>query len=115
MNLYTRAAHRGAMTVTKRDVEELVAWARLTSRRIRVRFRGYRYAVVIGRYVEAADLSGRTVPWTVAFGSRAPHDVLSSFPVEKVLVEEGESTKSFASIDELLAYAGIRRPPPTRT
>jgi len=103
------------MAVTKRDVEELVSWARSTSRRIRVRFRGYRYAVVIGRYVEAADPSGRTVPWATAFGSRAPHDVLSSLPVEGVLVEEGGSTRSFASIDELLAYAGIRRSSLTRS
>jgi hypothetical protein len=97
------------MAVTRRDVEELVSWARLTSRRVRVRFRGYRYMVVIGRYVEAADLSGRTVPWATAFGSRAPHDVLSSLPVEEVVVEEGGSTRSFTSVEELLAYAGIRR------
>lgn len=97
------------MTVTKKELEELVSWTRSTARRVRVRFRGYRYMVVVGRYVEAADPSGRVVPWISAFGSRAPHDVLSSLPVEEVLVEEGGAIKTFASIEELLAYVGIKR------
>lgn len=97
------------MAITRRELEELVSWARSTSRRIRVRFKGYRYMVVISRYVEALDPSGRVVPWTAAFGSRAPHDVLSSLPIEEIVVEGGGASRSFTSMGDLLAYAGVRR------
>jgi hypothetical protein len=112
MKFYMRDSFAEAMAVTKKELEELVSWVRSSSRRVRVRFRGYRYTVVIGRYVEAADPSGRIVPWISAFGSRAPHDVLSTLPVEEILVEEGGALRTFASIEELLAYAGIKRARP---
>lgn len=94
--------------ITRSELESLVSWVRSASRRVRVYFTGYRYVLTIGRYVEATDASGRTVPWATAFGSKAPHDVLSSFKVERVVLEEEGSTKTFSSVEELLKYAGIR-------
>ncbi len=97
------------MSVTPRELEELVAWARAGPRRITVKFKGYRFMVAIGRFVEALDASGRRVPWQAAFGSRPPHDVLSSLPIERITVEERGSAETFTSIGELLKKAGVRR------
>lgn len=97
------------MTLTQRELESLVNWTRAGSRRVRIRFKGLRYAVVIGRYVEAVDATGRRVPWHVAFGSRPPHDVLSSFPIEEIVVDESGSSTTFATLSDLLKHAGIRR------
>lgn len=97
------------MTITARELEEVVSWARAGSRRVRVKFKGYRYSVLISRYVEVVDAIGRKVPWQAAFGSRPPHDVLSTLPIEEIRVEEPDSTRAFASLDDLLKLAGVRR------
>ncbi|RLF06244.1 MAG: hypothetical protein DRK00_02155 [Thermoprotei archaeon] len=94
--------------LTYRELQALVSWARSGSRRVRIRLSGYRYSISISRYIRAVDPSGRVIPWGTAFGTRAPHDVLSSFKVEEVVVEEGGEEKSFKSLEELLRYAGIR-------
>lgn len=96
--------------LTNKELQALISWARSGSRRIRVRLRGCRYSVGIDRYVRAVDPSGRVVPWGTAFGTRAPYDVLSSFEVEEVRVEEGGEEKKLGSLEELLRYAGIRKP-----
>lgn len=97
------------MTLTPRELEGLVTWARSGSRRVRIRFRGLRYSVMISRYIETIDAAGRRVPWQVAFGSRPPHDILSSFFIEEIVVDEAGSSKTFATLSDLLKYAGIRR------
>jgi len=98
------------MSITARELEELVSWAREGGKRIRIRFRGFRYAVVIGRYVEAVDAMDRRVPWQAAFGPRPPHEVLSSLPVEEVTVVERDGTlRTFPRLADLLRYAGIVR------
>ncbi|MEM1508532.1 MAG: hypothetical protein QXY49_04630 [Thermofilaceae archaeon] len=94
--------------ITRSELESLVSWARSASRKVRVYFRGYKYVLTVSRYVEATDISGRAVPWATAFGSKAPHDVLSSFKIERVVLEEEGHTKTFNSIEELLKHAGIR-------
>lgn len=95
--------------IARKELEELVAWARSGSRKVRVKFKGYRYSLLISRYIGAVDATGRAVPWTLAFGSRSPHDVLSSLPVERVVVDEPGSTAVFNSLEELLKRAGVRR------
>lgn len=97
------------MPITPRELEDLVSWARAGPRRIRVKFKGYRFMLVIGRYVEAVDAAEKKIAWHVAFGSRPPHDVLSSLPIEEIVVEEAGLSKSFPSLTELLKYAGIKR------
>ncbi|MEM0226723.1 MAG: hypothetical protein QXF46_07575 [Thermofilaceae archaeon] len=97
------------MTLTQRELEALVNWARSGSRRVRIKFKGLKYSVLISRYVEAVDAAGRRVPWQVAFGSRPPHDVLSSFSIEEIAVDEAGSSKTFATMSDLLKHAGIRR------
>lgn len=94
--------------ITRSELESLVSWVRSASRRVRVYFRGYKYVLTVSRYVEATDISGRPVPWATAFGSKAPHDVLSSFKIERVVLEEEGYAKTFNSIEELLKHAGIR-------
>ncbi|MCS7104151.1 MAG: hypothetical protein NZ954_01110 [Thermofilaceae archaeon] len=95
------------MRISQKELEEIVLWARAGSRRVKVKFKGYRYMVSISRYVEALDPSGRVIAWTTAFGSRSPQDVLSSLPVESIIVEEGEQ-KTFTTLEDLLKYAKIR-------
>jgi len=95
-------------SITYRELEKLVSWTRSTSRRVRIYLEGYRYLVSIGRYIRAEDLSGREVSWRAAFGLRSPHDVISSFRVRKIVVEEEGVSREFTSVNELLEYAGIR-------
>ncbi|RLE71194.1 MAG: hypothetical protein DRJ43_00170 [Thermoprotei archaeon] len=95
-------------SITYRELEKLVSWTRSTSRRIRIYLEGYRYLISIGRYIRAEDLSGREVSWRTAFGLRPPHDVISSFKIRRIVVEEEGISKEFTSMNELLEYAGIR-------
>ncbi|MCD6358133.1 MAG: hypothetical protein J7L75_06115 [Thermoproteales archaeon] len=94
--------------LTHKELQALISWTRSGSRRVRIRLRGCRYSVSIGRYIRAVDPAGRVIPWGTAFGTRAPHAVLSSFKVEEVIVEEGGGEKRFGSLEELLRYAGLR-------
>ena len=92
------------MGISRRELEELIEWTRSGSRRIRIRFKGYRYSVVIDRFVKAVDRQGRGVSWPTAFGTRSPYDVISSFKIEEVVLEGGEQPKRFGSLRELLEY-----------
>jgi hypothetical protein len=51
----------------------------------------------------ALDASGNVVPWTRAFGSLKPADVLNSFTVKRIVVRTKDSVEELSSLKELLA------------
>jgi len=69
-------------------------------------FEGTRYKLVINRYIHARDEYDRRVPWTVAFGSKLPHDVLSTFKVKSIVVKLGDRTLNFNDLREFLKWIG---------
>ena len=99
------------MGISRRELEEIIEWTRSGSRRIRIRFKGYRYSVVIDRFVKAVDRQGRGVSWPTAFGTRSPYDTISSFRIEEVVLESGGQTERFSSLRELLEYVRGSRTP----
>ncbi len=85
------------------DIERLVEWARENDVKITVKFVGYPYRLHIYKLIRAVDARDRFVSWSKAFGPKQPHQVLETFPVEKIQVEypTGE-VKEFRRLRELL-------------
>ena len=88
--------------ITRGDVERIREWAVSRGGRVTFVFRGYRYRLVIGRFIHAEDEEGRTVEWGRAFGAQLPHQVLSSLAVERVVVRSAEGERVLRSLRELM-------------
>ncbi len=88
------------------EIERLVEWARENNVKILVKFRQYPYRLHIYKLIRAVDQQGHFVPWSKAFGPKQPHQVLETFPVEKVVLElpRGER-RELRSVKELLREA----------
>jgi len=68
------------------EIERLVEWAKTNDVKIEIKFKGYPYRLHIYKLIRAVDPGGRFVPWSRAFGPKQPHQVLETFPVEKIVL-----------------------------
>lgn len=91
--------------VTQGELANIVKRAKEASARIRVRFRGHRYALAIDGFIRAEDLRGDRVEWDKAFGSLTPAQALSSLPVEFIEVSLPNRSLLLKSLKELLEWA----------
>ncbi len=66
--------------------------------------KGTRYKLAINRYIHARDAEDHRVPWTKAFGSKLPHDVLNTYEVVEIRVLRGGELLSFKSLKEFLRW-----------
>ncbi|MGC8597946.1 MAG: hypothetical protein ACP5NY_08575 [Thermocladium sp.] len=89
--------------VTLKELEELVQRARKYRLKIRIKFKGVKYGVIIESEIKALDDMDRVVSWSKAF-PLAPHQVLTNYPVESVQVEcsNNEVVWSGRTISDLL-------------
>ncbi|KUO92930.1 MAG: hypothetical protein RXO22_07335 [Thermocladium sp.] len=88
--------------VTLKELEELVQKARRYRLKIRIKFKGIKYGVIIESEIKALDDAEKVVSWSKAF-PLAPHQVLTNYPVESIQVEcSNEIIWSGRSISDLL-------------
>ncbi|GGP21818.1 hypothetical protein GCM10007981_15170 [Thermocladium modestius] len=88
--------------VTLRELEELVQRSRRYDLKIRVRFKGTKYSVLIDKEIRALDEAGKAMSWSKAF-PLAPHQALTNYPLDSVQVECGDEVIwSGKSMSELL-------------
>jgi len=79
-------------------------WVKTVKGRITFIFEGYRSRLVISRFIHAEDEEGKTTEWSKAFGSRLPHQVLSSFKIKRIIVKRGKEEHVFKSLKELFEF-----------
>jgi len=79
-------------------------WVKTVKGRITFIFEGYRYRLVINRFIHAEDEEGKTIEWSRAFGSQLPHQVLSSFKIKRIIVKREDREYVFKSLKELLKF-----------
>ena len=88
--------------VTLRELEELVQRSRRYDLKIRIKFKGTKYSVLIDKEIRALDEMGNPTSWSKAF-PLAPHQALTNYPLDSVQVEcGGEVIWSGESMSELL-------------
>lgn len=88
--------------VTTKEAEKLLEWARKNGARIEISFKETSHKLRIDSMYRAVDPSGNVVPWTRAFGTKSPADVLSSFTVKRVVVSLRGVEEEYGSLSELL-------------
>lgn len=91
--------------VTQRELASIVKRAKETAARVRVKFKGHRYALIIDSFVRAEDLGGGKVEWSRAFGSLTPAQALSSLPVDTIEVSLPDRSLLFKDLRDLLKWA----------
>ncbi|HDJ89161.1 MAG TPA: hypothetical protein ENG40_00500 [Thermoprotei archaeon] len=89
------------MVISFSDIRRLRNWAKENKLKIKVTFQGVPYTLVINKYIRAEDRTGRKIEWFQAFGTKSPHQVLSSFKIEKITIR-GKTSKEIYNIEELL-------------
>lgn len=95
--------------MTKRDLKdimkELYVMAKDKNLKIRFFFKNLRYILCIDGLIRARDKNFNIVSWSLAFGTRTPYDVLQTFKIEKIEVEESSGNmRVFERFDELLSW-----------
>jgi hypothetical protein len=91
--------------VSQAELARVVRRARERSARVRVTFKGLRYALVIDGYVKAEDVGGRSIEWSRAFGSLTPAEALTSLPLEDIEVSLPDRSFKLKGLKELLSWA----------
>lgn len=91
--------------VTQREVASIVKRAKETSAKVRIVFKGSRYALIINGFIRAEGPGGDKVEWNRAFGSLTPERVLASLPIEFIEVSLPNQTLTFKSLKELVRWA----------
>jgi len=77
------------------DFRRLVRWAKTVGAKVVFDLEGFKFRLVIDKFIHAEDKSGREVPWREAFGSILPWDLPSRFRVREVRVKLGSSEVVF--------------------
>jgi hypothetical protein len=88
--------------VSYEEAERLLKWTREKGAVIEVHFKETSHRLRIDTMYRALDASGNVVPWTRAFGSLKPADVLNSFTVKRVVVKLKDSVEELSGLKELL-------------
>uniref|UniRef100_A0A7J3X969 Uncharacterized protein n=1 Tax=Thermofilum pendens TaxID=2269 RepID=A0A7J3X969_THEPE len=88
--------------VSYEEAERILKWAREKGAAIEVYFKETSHRLRIDTMYRALDASGNVVPWTRAFGSLKPADVLNSFSVRRVVVRLKDTVEELGSLKELL-------------
>lgn len=84
----------------------MVEWARTNDVKILIKFKQYPYRLHIYKLIRAVDQQGHFVPWSRAFGPKQPHQVLETFPLEKIVLEMPSGDKrELRSFSELVRLA----------
>lgn len=88
--------------VTTRELEKLLEWTRNTGASVEISFKETAFKLRVNTMYRAVDPTGNVVPWTRAFGTKAPVDVLNSFSVKRVLVSLKGKEEQYNSVDDLI-------------
>ncbi|MEM4700012.1 MAG: hypothetical protein QXT74_03575 [Candidatus Nezhaarchaeales archaeon] len=83
----------------------IVRRAKEASAKIRIVFRGSRYALIVDSFIRAEGPGGDKVEWSRAFGSLTPEKVMSSLPIEYIEVSSPNQSLVFKSLEELMKWA----------
>jgi hypothetical protein len=89
--------------VSYEEAERILRWTREKGAVVEVQFKETSHRLRIDTMYRALDASGNVVPWTRAFGSLKPADVLNSFTVKRIVVRVKNSVEELSSLKELLA------------
>uniref|UniRef100_A0A7C4FBR2 Uncharacterized protein n=1 Tax=Thermofilum pendens TaxID=2269 RepID=A0A7C4FBR2_THEPE len=89
--------------VSYEEAERILRWAREKGAVIEVQFKETSHRLRIDTMYRALDVSGNVIPWTRAFGSLKPADVLNSFTVKRIVVRVRDAVEELSSLKELLA------------
>jgi len=99
------------MPVLRReDFQKKYLTAKKTHLSINFFFKNLRYILCINGMVCAKNKNFEIVPWQKAFGSKMPHEILTTFELEKVEVKlkgskyEHEKEKIFNNIEEFIKW-----------
>lgn len=65
---------------------------------------GTRYKLAINRYIHARDPENHRVPWTQAFGSKLPHDVLNTYKITEIKILRENQVINFKNLKEFLKW-----------
>lgn len=91
--------------MSQAELARVVKRARERSAKVRVTFKGLRYALVVDSYIKAEDSEGRRVEWSRAFGSLTPAEALTSLPLEGIEVSLPDGSLKLKDVKELLSWA----------
>ena len=72
--------------VSMSDVQRIRDWALANNFRVVFSFEKYPYVLVIDRVIHARDNNDVIVDWSKAFGSKLPHQVLSSLKLRRIVI-----------------------------
>lgn len=92
--------------VTTKELEKLLEWTRSSGAHVEISFKETAYKLRVNTMYRAVDPSGSVVPWTRAFGTKAPVDVINSFSVKRILVNVRGKEEEYRSLSELLRIVG---------
>ncbi|MEM4761766.1 MAG: hypothetical protein QW230_02185 [Thermofilum sp.] len=92
--------------VTTKELEKLLEWTRRKGARVEISFKETAYKLRVNTMYRAVDPSGDVVPWTRAFGTKAPVDVLNSLSVKRILVNVRGKEEEYRSLNDLLRAIG---------
>jgi len=71
---------------THNDILRIREWAEKRNAKIIFRFKNYPYILVIEKMIKSQDINERTVDWIRAFGTKKPHQVISSMPIDSITI-----------------------------
>lgn len=92
--------------VTFSDLERVLEWARATNRRVLIYFCRHPYVLAVDNLIHAETRDGKRAPWFRAFGPKQPHQVLLSYKVEAIVIEDSRgSRRELPGLRELLEIA----------
>lgn len=91
--------------ITQRELANIVKRTKEASAKVRVVFRGMRYALVIDGFIRAEGPGGERVEWGRAFGSLTPAEALVSLPIEFIEVSLPSRSFVLKSLRELVKWA----------
>ncbi|RLE66250.1 MAG: hypothetical protein DRJ38_02250 [Thermoprotei archaeon] len=72
--------------LTHSDILKLREWSERNNTKVVFKFKDYPYRLVIEKMIKSQDRDGRTVEWTRAFGTKRPHQVIASLPIEEIVI-----------------------------